>query len=85
MRRNADPEAGSPGPRKRCCELLTLVEQRGVVRAELINIGCVPHRVGSDFLPVLVEKLDPAYVNFVARIKTMLDPNGIMNPGVVVG
>ena len=50
----------------------------------LIGIGAVPHRVGSDFLPVLVERLDPAYYGFVKRIKKMLDPKGIMNPGVIV-
>ena len=50
----------------------------------LLGIGAVPHRVGSDFLPVLIEKLDPAYYGFVKRIKTMLDPKGIMNPGVIV-
>ena len=50
----------------------------------LIGIGAVPHRVGTDFLPVLVEKLDPAYYGFVKRIKKMLDPKGIMNPGVIV-
>ncbi len=50
----------------------------------LLRIGCVTHRVGSDFLPVLVEKLDPAYYDFVKRIKRVLDPNGIMNPGVLV-
>ena len=52
--------------------------------AALIGIGAIPHRVGSDFLPVLIEKLDPAYYGFVKRIKTMLDPKGIMNPGVIV-
>ncbi|MFC1943563.1 FAD-binding oxidoreductase [Chloroflexota bacterium] len=51
----------------------------------LVRIGSVPHRVGTDFLPVLVGKLDPAYYEFVRRIKKMLDPNGIMNPGVIVG
>jgi glycolate oxidase len=50
----------------------------------LIGIGAVPHRVGTDFLPVLVEKLDPAYYDFVKRMKKMLDPKGIMNPGVIV-
>ena len=52
--------------------------------AALIGIGAVPHRVGTDFLPVLIEKLDPAYYGFVKRMKKMLDPNGIMNPGVIV-
>ena len=50
----------------------------------LVRIGCVPHRVGTDFLPIMVEKLDPGYYEFVKRIKRMLDPNGIMNPGVLV-
>jgi FAD/FMN-containing dehydrogenase len=40
--------------------------------------------VGTDFLPVISEILDPAYKDFVKRLKRMLDPNGIMNPGVVV-
>ncbi len=52
--------------------------------AALIGIGAVPHRVGTDFLPVLIEKLDPAYYGFVKRMKKMLDPKGIMNPGVIV-
>jgi len=52
---------------------------------ELLRIGCVPHRVGTDFLPVLAGKLNPEYDEFVKRVKKMLDPNGIMNPGVVVG
>jgi FAD/FMN-containing dehydrogenase len=50
----------------------------------LVRIGCVPHRVGTDFLPVLAKNLDPGYDEFVKRIKAMLDPNGIMNPGVLV-
>jgi FAD/FMN-containing dehydrogenase len=33
----------------------------------------------TDFLPVLTEKLDPGYRDLTRRIKTMLDPNGIMN------
>ena len=50
----------------------------------LVRIGCVPHRVGTDFLPVMVRNLNPEYYDFVKRIKRMLDPNGIMNPGVLV-
>lgn len=45
----------------------------------LMQIGAVPHRVGTDFLPVLTEKLDPGYLDFIKRMKAMLDPNGIMN------
>jgi FAD/FMN-containing dehydrogenase len=50
----------------------------------LVRIGCVPHRVGTDFLPVIVKSIDPEYYHFVKRIKKMLDPKGIMNPGVIV-
>jgi FAD/FMN-containing dehydrogenase len=50
----------------------------------LVRIGCVPHRVGTDFLPIMIEKLNPGYYEFVKRIKRMLDPKGIMNPGVIV-
>ena len=50
----------------------------------LMNIGCVPHRVGTDFLPVITGKLDPAYYDLIRKIKHVLDPNRIMNPGVVL-
>ncbi len=50
----------------------------------LMELGCVPHRVGTDFLPVLIKKLDPSYYELVKRIKKLLDPKGIMRPGVVV-
>jgi glycolate dehydrogenase FAD-linked subunit len=50
----------------------------------LVRIGCVPHRVGTDFLPVLVGNLDPGYYQFIKRIKKMLDPKDIMNPGVLI-
>jgi hypothetical protein len=60
-----------------------LTQARDLMEA-LILIGAVPHRVGTDFLPVLTERLDPGYRDLTRRIKTMLDPNGIMNPGVIV-
>ena len=49
--------------------------------AALIEIGAVPHRVGSDFLPVLIEKLDPAYYDFVKRMKNNAGPEGDHEPG----
>ncbi len=60
------------------------LERARELMAALMGIGAVPHRVGTDFLPVLVERLDPAYYGFVKRIKEMLDPKGIMNPGLIV-
>ena len=55
-----------------------LAQARDLMEA-LMQIGAVPHRVGTDFLPVLTEKLDPGYRDLTRRIKAMLDPNGIMN------
>jgi glycolate oxidase len=54
-----------------------LAQARDLMEA-LMRIGAVPHRVGTDFLPVLAEKLDPGYRDFIKRMKAMLDPNGIM-------
>jgi glycolate oxidase len=71
-------EAARPESREKA-----LAQARGLMEA-LILIGAVPHRVGTDFLPVLTEKLDPGYRDFIKRMKAMLDPNGIMNPGVIV-
>jgi glycolate oxidase len=66
-------EAGRPESR-----VEALKQARELMEA-LMGIGAVPHRVGTDFLPVLAEKLDPAYRDFVERMKALLDPNGIMN------
>jgi glycolate oxidase len=50
----------------------------------LMDMGCVPHRVGTDFLPVVVKNLDPTFYEFVKKLKKTLDPRAIMKPGVVV-
>ena len=52
--------------------------------AALMDLGCIPHRVGTDFLPVLVKRLEPSYYGLVKGIKKLLDPKGIMKPGIVV-
>jgi len=57
---------------------------RGLMEV-LMSVGCVPHRVGTDFLPVLTQKLDPTYYTLVKKIKLALDPNRIMTPGAIVG
>jgi glycolate oxidase len=66
-------EAARPESREK-----SLNQARALMDA-LMRIGAVPHRVGTDFLPVLTEKLDPGYRDFVKRMKAVLDPNGIMN------
>ncbi len=50
----------------------------------IMDLGGVPHRVGTDFLPVITKRLDPSYQDLIKRIKKMLDPKGIMNPGLVI-
>ena len=50
----------------------------------IMDLGGVPHRVGTDFLPVITKRLDPSYYDLIRRIKKMLDPKGIMNPGLVI-
>jgi FAD/FMN-containing dehydrogenase len=73
------PVAGStPADRKKA---LTLARK---LMEALMNMGGVPHRVGTDFLPVITKKLDRSYYAFVKKLKKMLDPKGIMNPGLVV-
>jgi len=55
------------------------LEQARELMEALMGIGAVPHRVGTDFLLLLAEKLDPGYRDFIERMKAMLDPKGIMN------
>jgi FAD/FMN-containing dehydrogenase len=50
----------------------------------IMNVGGVPHRVGTDFLPVITKRLDPSYYDLIKKIKKMLDPKGVMNPGLVI-
>jgi FAD/FMN-containing dehydrogenase len=50
-----------------------LGQAREIMEA-LMDRGCIPHRIGTDFLPVLIPKLNPSYLEFVKKIKTLLDP-----------
>jgi len=61
----------------------TLAEARKLME-QLMDLGSIPHRIGTDFLPVLIPRLDPAYAAFVNRIKEVLDPNRILHPGVIL-
>ncbi len=49
----------------------------------MMKMGCVPHRVGTDFLPLVMKKLSPEYYDLVRRIKKTLDPRGILRPEVI--
>lgn len=71
-------KAATPKAREKALSL-----GRGLMEV-LMSAGCVPHRVGTDFLPVLTQKLDPTYYTLVKKIKHALDPNRIMNPDAIV-
>ena len=71
-------EAPTPEAREK-----TLGLTREIMEA-FMDMGCIPHRIGTDFLPVLIPKLSPSYMELVKKIKGVLDPNRIMNPGVVL-
>jgi len=59
-----------------------LTQARKLMEA-LMKMGCVPHRVGTDFLPLVIKKLSPEYYDLVKRIKKTLDPRGILRPEVI--
>ncbi len=46
-----------------------------------IKLGGVPWKPSPTVQKVVLEHADPEFVNFMKKIKTMLDPNGIMSPG----
>jgi len=49
-----------------------------------IEMGTCPYWVGKDaFMPHLIEKFTPEYLNFLKSLKKTLDPNNIMNPGAL--
>jgi glycolate oxidase len=45
-----------------------------------INLGGVPWKPSPTVQKVVLEHADPEFVNLMKKIKTMLDPNGIMAP-----
>jgi glycolate oxidase len=57
--------------RKLCSELCRMV----------LSKGFVPYKIPPWAVPLLMEKADKGWINLLKRIKAMLDPAGIMNPG----
>jgi len=43
------------------------------------------HAVGRDHQPFYERECDPLYLKTLYSLKKTLDPNGIMNPGVLIG
>jgi FAD/FMN-containing dehydrogenase len=46
-----------------------------------INLGGVPWKPSPTVQKAILEHADPEFVNFMKKIKALLDPNGIMSPG----
>ncbi|MEW6470571.1 MAG: FAD-binding oxidoreductase [Bacteroidota bacterium] len=50
------------------------------VTRSLLPEGIIPQRVGIDYMAELIQSDDP-YWKLVAKLKSSLDPNGILSPG----
>jgi len=46
-----------------------------------IRYGLIPYKPPVDYQSILNSKADPGYIQLVTKVKDMLDPNNIMNPG----
>jgi glycolate oxidase len=47
----------------------------------VVDLGGVPWKAEVPAQQAIIEKMDPAMFVMMGRIRSMLDPNGIMNPG----
>ncbi len=63
-------------------------ERAGKANRELadmiLDIGGVPYKMAPWMAQKVWKKADPSFFNLLKRIKDLLDPNGIMNPGKLV-
>ena len=46
-----------------------------------MELGYIPYKAPGFVAEMFVEKWDPTFREMMVKIKKMLDPNGIMNPG----
>ena len=47
----------------------------------ILDIGGVPYKMAPWMAQKIWKRADPSFYNLLQRIKNLLDPNGIMNPG----
>jgi glycolate oxidase len=47
----------------------------------LLDAGYVPYKCPPWAVPIVLERMDPGMVALMRRVKQMLDPKGILNPG----
>ncbi len=61
------------------------VERVGKCMREILNValdhGFVPYKAPHWAVAEMMRRGDPAWVELLAKVKKMLDPNDIMNPG----
>lgn len=53
------------------------------LRARLAGWG-VPYRIGSAWRRAMAGRLDPVYARLMGRLKAVMDPDGVLSPGVGV-
>jgi glycolate oxidase len=46
-----------------------------------IGYGAIPYKAEQPVQELIMNKMDPATLDLMKRLKNLLDPNGIMNPG----
>jgi len=60
--------------RKMCSELVDVV----------LGIGGIPYKVPAWAAKKVFDNADPNFVELMKKVKKLLDPNGIMNPGRLI-
>ncbi len=63
-------------------------EMKEVVSATFVDSGATithHHGVGRDHIPGFIATSSPLFLTALAKLKSHFDPNGIMNPGVLLG
>jgi FAD/FMN-containing dehydrogenase len=51
------------------------------LKAADMKYGYIPYGVGKLYRQELISNINPTYLEYIRKIKTLFDPNGILNPG----
>jgi FAD/FMN-containing dehydrogenase len=47
----------------------------------ILDLGGIPYKMPAWVAKMIMERADPNFVALLKKVKHMLDPNGILNPG----